>query len=152
MPTVTPFLWYDADLEEPIAYYEAIFPDLVVLHRGPGPDGTTFNATIEIYGQKLIMLNGGPQHAGFQESFSLLVSVESQGEVDDLWTQLTQDGGEEGRCGWLKDRYGLSWQIIPEQLGSLIGGDDPVRSQQALEAMFQMNKLDIATLRAAYDR
>jgi predicted 3-demethylubiquinone-9 3-methyltransferase (glyoxalase superfamily) len=151
MTTVTPFLWYDADLAEPLAYYASVFPSMQVVERSPGPDDSVAGATIELFGQRLTLLNGGPAHAGFMESFSLLVAVEMQGEIDELWSGLTADGGEEGRCGWLKDRYGLSWQIVPDRLGSLIGGPDPQRAKQALDAMLQMNKLCIEELQAAYD-
>ncbi len=98
------------------------------------------------------MLNGGPVHAGFTESISMFVTVETQDEVDDLWDRLTADGGEAGRCGWLKDHYGLSWQIVPSVLGSLLGSSDRTRAGQAHEAMMTMDKLDIAELQAAYDR
>jgi predicted 3-demethylubiquinone-9 3-methyltransferase (glyoxalase superfamily) len=99
-----------------------------------------------------MLLNGGPIHAGFTESISLFVSVESQEEIDDLWERLTVRGGEPGRCGWLKDRYGLSWQIVPTVLGTLLGSSDRIRAQQATDAMMQMGKLDTAALQAAYDR
>lgn len=152
MTTVTPFLWYDADLAEPIAYYASVFPSMKVVDQREGPDGKLFTATIDLFGQQLMLLNGGPEHAGFKECFSLFVSVETQDEIDDLWSRLTSDGGEESRCGWLKDRYGLSWQIVPDRLGGLLGGPDPRRARQALDAMLQMNKLQIDELQAAYDR
>ncbi|HTD49441.1 MAG TPA: VOC family protein [Acidimicrobiia bacterium] len=153
MPTITPFLWFDVDLAEPIAFYLSIFPDAA----GPDAlrerdDGPIFTATIELCGQQLMLLNGGPVHAGFTESVSLFVTVETQDEIDDLWERLTADGGETGRCGWLKDRFGLSWQIVPTVLGSLLGSRDRTRAQQATDAMMQMDKLDIAALQAAYDR
>ncbi len=151
MTTVTPFLWYDANLAEPLAYYASIFPTLQVLDRSDGPDGSVFVATIELFGQRLTLLNGGPAHAGFAESFSLLVAVSSQHEIDELWDRLTAEG-EEGQCGWLKDRYGLSWQIVPEHLGSLIGGPDPERAGRAMQAMLQMRKLRIDELEAAYNQ
>ena len=99
-----------------------------------------------------MLLNGVPPDAGFTESISLFVSVETQDEIDDLWERLTEDGGEPGRCGWLKDRYGLSWQIAPNMLGTLLGSSDRNRAQQATDAMMEMGKLDIAALQAAYDR
>ncbi len=154
MPTITPFLWFDTDLAEPIAYYQSIFPDTAAASDATqaAPDGPVFMATIELCGQQLMLLNGGPHHAGFDESISLFVSVDSQDEVDDLWGRLTADGGEPGRCGWLKDRYGLSWQIVPTVLGSLLGSPDRSRAQQAQDAMMEMDKLDIAALQAAFDR
>jgi predicted 3-demethylubiquinone-9 3-methyltransferase (glyoxalase superfamily) len=153
MPTITPFLWFDSDLAEPIAYYTSIFPDPSSPAVGPrGDAGPTFAATIELCGQQLMLLNGGPAHAGFTESISMFVSVDSQEEIDELWVKLTANGGEPGRCGWLKDRYGLSWQIVPTALGTLLGSSDRVRAQQATDAMMTMDKLDIESLQAAYDR
>jgi predicted 3-demethylubiquinone-9 3-methyltransferase (glyoxalase superfamily) len=151
MTTVTPFLWFDCNLAEPLAYYAAVFPSMEVVEHNVGPDDTISGATIELFGQRISLLNGGPALAGFKESFSLLVAVATQGEIDELWSGLTADGGEEGRCGWLEDRYGLSWQIVPDRLGSWLGGPDPRRAKQALDAMLQMNKLRIDELEAAYD-
>ncbi len=153
MPTITPFLWFDVDLADPIAFYTSIFPDaarpdaLVSANDGP-----IFTAAIELCGQQLLLLNGGPVHAGFTESISLLISVETQDEIDDLWERLTANGGEPGRCGWLKDRFGLSWQVVPTVLGSLLGSSDRTRAQQAIDAMMRMDKLDVAALQTAYDR
>jgi predicted 3-demethylubiquinone-9 3-methyltransferase (glyoxalase superfamily) len=153
MPSITPFLWFDADLAEPIAFYRSIFPDSASPDVHPrADDGPIFSTTIELCGQKLMLRNGGPVHAGFTESISLFVSVDTQSEIDDLWEKLTADGGEPGRCGWLKDRYGMSWQVVPDILGSLLGSSDRTRAQQATDAMMQMGKLDIAALQAAYDR
>ena len=153
MPSITPFLWFNSDLAEPIAFYTSIFPE-VTSSDAPPPvdDGPIFAATIELCGQRLMLLNGGPAHAGFTESISLFASVDTQREIDDLWERLTADGGEPGRCGWLKDRYGLSWQVVPAVLGSLLGSPDRAQAQQATDAMMQMDKLDIAALQAAYDR
>ncbi len=150
MTSITPFLWFDTDLAEPISFYTSIFPDSAT--PAITSEGPIFTATIELCGQQLLLLNGGPEHAGFTESISLFVSVETQVEIDDLWERLTADGGEPGRCGWLKDRYGLSWQIVPSALGSLLGSPDRTRAQQAQEAMLQMGKLDLGVLQAAFDR
>ncbi len=152
MPSITPFLWFDADLAEPIAFYTSIFPDAASPAAGTAGDGPVYTATIELCGQRLMLLNGGPALAGFTGAISLFVGVETQAEVDDLWERLTADGGEPGQCGWLKDRYGLSWQVVPNVLGSLLGSADRGRAQQATDAMLQMGKLDIAALQAAYDR
>jgi len=153
MPSITPFLWFDSDLAEPIEFYTSIFPDAASPQVGhSADDGPIVTATIELWGQPLMLLNGGPFHAGFTEAISLFVSVDTQEEIDDLWQRLTANGGEPGRCGWLKDRYGLSWQIVPALLGSLLGSADRDRAQQATDAMMQMDKLDIAALQAAYDR
>jgi predicted 3-demethylubiquinone-9 3-methyltransferase (glyoxalase superfamily) len=150
--TMTPFLWFDADLAEVVAYYVDAIPSAVVLDRSEGPNTSIHAATLELFGQRVILFNGGPVHAGFSGSCSFMVTVATQEEVDALWTRLTADGGEAGRCGWLKDRYGLSWQIVPDRLGELLGGPDPVRAAQALEAMLTMSKLSIDALQAAYDR
>ena len=153
MLSITPFLWFDTDLAEPIAFYTSIFPDAASPElRRSAEEGPIFAATIELCGQRLMMLNGGPVHAGFTESISLFVSVETQVEIDDLWRRLIDDGGEPGRCGWLKDRYGLSWQVVPSLLGTLIGSADRTRAGQAMDAMMQMDKLDMAALQAAFDR
>ena len=149
MPSITPFLWFDTDLAEPISYYRSIFGDVGVPEAAD--DGPIFMATIELCGQRLHLLNGGPAHAGFTETISLFVSVDTQDEVDELWDRLTADGGEPSQCGWLKDRYGLSWQIVPTILGTLLGSPDRARAQQAQEAMMGMSKLDIAGLQAAFD-
>ena len=153
MLSITPFLWFDTDLAEPIEFYTSIFADAAsaAVHRA-ADEGPIFTATIELCGQQLILMNGGPVHAGFTEAISLFVSVETQEAIDDLWERLTANGGEPGRCGWLKDRYGLSWQIVPTVLGTLLGSPDRTRAQQAIEAMMQMDRLDIALLQAAYDR
>ena len=152
MPSITPFLWFDGNVAEAVEFYKSVFADAKVheLTR-PNADGPVVSATVELYGQQLMLLDGGPAHAGFTETISMFVQVDSQEEVDHLWGKLT-GGGEESRCGWLKDRFGLSWQIVPSLLGSLLGSSDRVRAQQAMDAMLQMNKLDIAALQAAYDR
>jgi predicted 3-demethylubiquinone-9 3-methyltransferase (glyoxalase superfamily) len=153
MPSITPFLWFDRDLVEPITFYTEIFPDAVPPDvRRSVDDGPIFSAAIELCGQRLMLLNGGPIHAGFTESISLFVSVDTQEEIDDLWVRLTASGGEPGRCGWLKDQYGLSWQMVPAVLGTLLGSSDRTRARQATDAMMQMGKLDIAVLQAAYGR
>jgi predicted 3-demethylubiquinone-9 3-methyltransferase (glyoxalase superfamily) len=152
MLSITPFLWFDIDLVEPITFYTSIFPDTASPDVRTVDDGPIFTATIELCGQRLMLLNGGPVHAGFTESISFYIGVETQEEIDDLWERLTANGGEPGRCGWLKDRYGLSWQVVPTVLGTLLGSSDRIRAQQATDAMMQMGKLDTAALQAAYDR
>jgi predicted 3-demethylubiquinone-9 3-methyltransferase (glyoxalase superfamily) len=153
MPSITPFLWFDTDLSEPIAFYTSIFPDAAVPDaQSDDNDGPISTATLTLCGQKLFLLNGGPFHAGFTESISMFVSVDTQDEIDDLWQRLTAQGGEPGRCGWLKDRFGLSWQVVPSVLDSLFGSPDRIRAQQAIDAMMTMDRLDIAALQAAYDR
>ncbi len=153
MATITPFLWFDIDLSEPIAFYSSIFPDAspTEAHAVPGAD-PIFSATVTLCGQEIMMLNGGPAHAGFSESISFFVSVDTQQEIDDLWERLSSGGGTTGRCGWLKDRFGLSWQIVPTALGRLLGSPDRHRGQAVMAAMLAMDRLDIAVLQAAHDR
>ena len=149
MQTITPFLWFDNNLEEAMAFYTAIFKDSEILNvsRG-GPDGPVFSATFRLNGQSFMALNGGPMYK-FTEALSLFVSVETQAEVDYLWDALLV-GGEPSQCGWLKDKFGLSWQIIPTALGELMGDPDPVKSQRVMQAMLKMVKLDIQGLRDAH--
>lgn len=156
MQTLTPYLWFDNNAEEAIDLYKSIFDSVEVQNLSrygegmPMPAGTLMTASLEINGQSFIFLNGGPQFK-FSEAVSFLVNCETQEEVDRLWSKLTADGGEEGRCGWLKDRFGLSWQIIPRQLSVLMGDPDPVKAQRVAMAMFQMQKIDIAALQRAFD-
>ena len=151
MPSITPFLWFDTDLAEPIKFYMSVFPN-AVSNADPLDGGPIYSAGIELCGQQLTLFHAGPPPASFNESVSLFVSVDTQDEIDDLWEKLTANGGEPGNCGWLKDRFGLSWQVVPTALGSLLGASDRTRAQQATEAMMQMSKLNIAELQAAYDR
>ena len=160
MPTkqkITTFLWFDGDAEEAVHFYLSIFQDSKILAEsrwgegGPFPKGTLMTANFQLAGQEFIALNGGP-HYHFTEAISLLVGCETQGEVDELWEKLCAGGGEPGQCGWLKDKYGLSWQVIPTVLGKMLGDKDPVRAKRVAEAMMQMEKLDIRRLQAAYDK
>ena len=154
MSTITPFLWFDDDAEEAMNFYVEVFGDAKVgeVSRygdgGPGPAGTVMSATFELRGQQFMVLNGGPGFP-FTEAISFFVPCETQEEVDDLWEKLTA-GGEESRCGWLKDKFGLSWQIIPNALPELLNDPDPVKSQRVMQAMLQMGKIDIEGLRRAY--
>lgn len=148
MATITPFLWFDNNLQEALVYYQSVFPDSrVVNSSSAGPDGPIFMATFELNGQQFMGLNGGPQF-NFSEAISMFVSVDTQDEVDALWSQLSA-GGSTSQCGWLKDRFGLSWQIVPTALGRLLGDPDPERSGRVMQAMLQMTKLVIADLEAA---
>jgi predicted 3-demethylubiquinone-9 3-methyltransferase (glyoxalase superfamily) len=149
MLTVTPFLWFDTQAEEAMQLYTSVFKNSKVLavHRA---QGRVMSVEFEIEGQRVMGLNAGPQYK-FTEAFSFYVGCDTQAEIDDLWAKLTADGGEPGRCGWLKDKFGLSWQIIPRQLGRMIGGSDPAKSGRAVQAMLQMNKLDVAKLQQAYE-
>jgi predicted 3-demethylubiquinone-9 3-methyltransferase (glyoxalase superfamily) len=164
MQKITTFLWFDDQAEEAANLYTSVFasrpgadsgrgPSKVVNvsrygEAGPGTPGTAMTVTFQLDGQEFTALNGGPQHT-FTEAISLLVNCETQEEVDQLWASLTSEGGEEGPCGWLKDRYGLSWQIIPSRLMELLGDSDPGRAQRATQAMLQMSKIDIAALERA---
>ena len=148
MTTITPFLWLGHPLDEVVAYYSSIFDGLRVDDEQRMPDGSLLTATVTIAGQRIGLLSGGPEVPP-SEAFSLMVSVETQEEVDRYWDALTADGGEESQCGWLKDRYGISWQIIPAALGRLIGDPDPARAGRAMQAMFAMRKIVIADLEAA---
>jgi len=163
MQKITPFLWFDDKAEEAAEHYVSVFTarrsiadgggDSKILNvarygeAGPGTPGTAMTVQFQLEGQEFTALNGGPHHT-FTEATSFLVSCATQDEVDQLWSALSE-GGEEGPCGWLKDRYGLSWQIIPEALGELLGDPDPERSSRVMQAMLQMRKIDIAGLQRA---
>ena len=150
MQSITPFLWFDNNAGEAVEYYTSIFKDSKVINSSPGPDGKVFTATFELNGQEFMALNAGPQFR-FNEAVSFMVSVETQEEVDYYWQKLTADGGEESQCGWLKDKFGLSWQIVPTALGELLGSADREKAGRAMQAMLKMQKLDIAALKAAYE-
>jgi predicted 3-demethylubiquinone-9 3-methyltransferase (glyoxalase superfamily) len=156
MKKITPFLWFDNQAEEAMNFYVSLFKNSQILSvsrygdGGPGPQGTVMTATFQLDGQEFMALNGGP-YFKFTEAISLFVNCQGQEEVDELWEKLSE-GGEEGQCGWLKDRYGLSWQIIPTALGEMLGDPDPQKSQNVMQAMLQMRKIDIAALRRAYDQ
>ena len=149
MTTITPFLWFDDNAEEAIAFYSGLFPDAKTIEENRGPDGALFYATFELAGQRIMALNAGP-HFHFTEAISLFVSVETQEEVDFYWDALTADGGEESQCGWLKDKYGLSWQIIPDALMRMQADPDREKAGRAQQAMLKMQKIVIADLEAAY--
>ncbi len=149
MLTVTPYLWFDNQAEEALNFYATVFPrmkQLSVTRMGE----QVMMAEFEIEGQKFMALNGGPMYK-FNEAVSFFVSCKSQQEIDTLWEKLTADGGEPGRCGWLKDKFGLSWQIVPAALGGLMSSGDPAKSQRVGAALMSMNKLDIAGLQKAFD-
>ena len=156
MQTITPFLTFNDQAEEAVNYYVSIFKNSRVLsvsrygEGGPGPKGSAMSVTFLLDGREYLALNGGP-HFTFTDGFSLFVSCETQEEVDELWEKLSA-GGEKGQCGWLKDKFGLSWQIIPTALGQLLGDKDPRKAQNVMQAMLQMTKIDIAALRHAYEQ
>jgi predicted 3-demethylubiquinone-9 3-methyltransferase (glyoxalase superfamily) len=154
MSKITTFLWYDGQAEEAAQFYVSLFKNASIGavsrygEAGPGKPGTAMTVSFELDGSPFTALNGGPQYK-FSEAMSLSVSCQDQAEIDHFWTKLTADGGQPGPCGWLKDRFGVSWQIVPANMPELIGGPDPARSKRAMEAMFKMSKLDIAALKAA---
>ena len=148
MATITPFLWLNHPIDEVIAYYSSVFDGVKVDDEQWMPDGSLLTATVTIAGQRIGLLSGGPEVPP-SDAFSLMVSVETQDEVDSYWNALTADGGQESQCGWLKDKYGIAWQIIPTALGRLIGDPDPARAGRAMQAMFAMRKIVIADLEAA---
>lgn len=156
MQKITPNLWFDDQAEEAAAFYVSLFQNSKIVdvarygEAGPGPAGSVMTVTFQLDGTEYTALNGGP-HFQFTEAISLLVNCESQEEVDELWEALS-DGGEIQQCGWLKDRYGLSWQIVPTVLGKLMSDPDPAKSQRVMEAMLQMKKLEIGGLEEAYQR
>jgi predicted 3-demethylubiquinone-9 3-methyltransferase (glyoxalase superfamily) len=153
MGVVTPFIWYDSEAEEAAQLYTSLIPSsrIVDVSRygaaGPGPEGSVMTVTFELDGLRITALNGGPAHP-LTEAVSFTVACETQDDVDRYWDALSA-GGEEGPCGWLKDRFGLSWQIVPNALPRLLGDPDPGRAQRAMQAMLQMKKLDVAALEEA---
>jgi predicted 3-demethylubiquinone-9 3-methyltransferase (glyoxalase superfamily) len=150
MQKITPFLWFDTQAEEAMNFYCSIFKNSKVLNVSRGPDGKAFIVSFKLDGQEFMALNAGPEFK-FNESISMYVDCEDQTEVDYLWNALTADGGEESMCGWLKDKYGLSWQIVPQQLGKLMGDPDPEKSNRVRDAMLKMQKIVVADLQKAYD-
>jgi predicted 3-demethylubiquinone-9 3-methyltransferase (glyoxalase superfamily) len=154
MQKITPFLWFDGKAEEAANFYTSIFKDSKILHiarygeAGPGPKGTVMVATFQLEGQQFMALNGGP-HYTFSPAISFFVDCETQAEVDELWEKLTAGGGEV-QCGWLRDKFGVSWQIIPRTLMELMQDKDPVKSQRVFKAMMGMIKIDIEGLQRAY--
>jgi predicted 3-demethylubiquinone-9 3-methyltransferase (glyoxalase superfamily) len=156
MQRITPFLWFDTQAEEAAKHYVSIFKNsrMVGVTRygeaGPGPRGSVMTVTFELGGQRFIALNGGP-HFKFTEAISFSVDCKTQDEVDELWRRLSE-GGEEGQCGWLTDKYGLSWQINPTVLGEMLSDPDPKKAKRVMEAMLKMKKIDIARLKQAYDQ
>jgi len=150
MKKITPFLWFDTEAEEAMNFYVSVFKNSKVHNISRGPDGKAFTVSFELDGQEFMGLNAGPQFK-FNEAISIFVNCEDQAEVDELWAKLTANGGEESMCGWLKDKFGLWWQIIPKQLGELMGDPDPVKAQRVTQAMLQMQKIIVADLESAYN-
>jgi predicted 3-demethylubiquinone-9 3-methyltransferase (glyoxalase superfamily) len=150
MQKITTFLWFDNNAEEAVNFYCSLFDNSKILSKMPGPDGKILSLTFQLAGQQYIALNGGPMFK-FTEAVSLLVNCDTQEEIDDKWGKLTADGGEESMCGWLKDKYGLSWQITPPQLLKMMSDSDREKAGRVMQAMMQMKKIDLRKLQAAYE-
>jgi predicted 3-demethylubiquinone-9 3-methyltransferase (glyoxalase superfamily) len=156
MQKITPFLWFDGNAEEAMNFYVSVFKNAKIVsvrrygEAGPGPKGSVMTGTFQIEGQEFYALNGGPQFK-FTPAISLFVNCQTQEEVDELWEKLSA-GGHDQQCGWLTDRFGLSWQIIPSILGKLLGDSNPVKANNVMQAMLRMKKIDIKALNEAYDR
>lgn len=150
MKSLTPFLWFDDDVEEAIGFYSSLFPDAKVHGMTRSPDGNVLMAEFELAGQQVKALNGGPQFP-HTEAFSFFVECEGQAEVDHYWEALTADGGKESQCGWLKDRFGLSWQVVPVEFLDMVSGGTPEQVGRVMGAMQAMQKMDVAAFRAAYE-
>jgi predicted 3-demethylubiquinone-9 3-methyltransferase (glyoxalase superfamily) len=155
MQKITPYLWFDDKAEEAMNFYISVFKNSKVVsvtrygEAGPGPKGTVMFANFQLDGQDFFALNGGPLFS-FTEAISFFVNCETQQEVDEIWEKLSA-GGQKSRCGWLKDKYGLSWQIIPKVLSEMLRDKDPEKSKRVMQAMFQMSKIEIKALKQAYD-
>jgi predicted 3-demethylubiquinone-9 3-methyltransferase (glyoxalase superfamily) len=155
MPTITPFLWFDDQAEEAAAFYVSVFPNSAILEvtrlpqETPGPKGKAMTVAFELDGKRFTALNGGP-YFQFTEAVSFYVDCADQAEIDYYWEKLTAGGGSPGQCGWLKDRFGLSWQIVPQELPHLLGDADREKAGRATQAMLKMTRLDIAALRRAH--
>jgi predicted 3-demethylubiquinone-9 3-methyltransferase (glyoxalase superfamily) len=154
MSRIAPCLWFDGTAEEAAKFYVSVFPDAKITSvsrygtGGPFPAGTALMVEFDLGGQRFQALNGGPNYT-HSPAISLSISARDAAEVDHYWNALTRNGGSEGRCGWLKDRFGVSWQVVPEGLGSVVSDPDPARARRAMQAMMQMKKLDLAAMRAA---
>jgi len=156
MQKITPFLWYDGNAEEAVNFYVSVFKNSKVVSfarygdAGPGPKGSVMTAAFQLEGQDFVALNGGPQFK-FTPAISFVVNCETQQEVDELWEKLSA-GGRKDRCGWLQDKFGVSWQIVPTILSKLLQDKDPEKSKRVMQAMMQMDKIDIGRLKQAYEK
>ena len=155
MQKITPFLWFDNQAEEAMNFYVSIFKNSKVGNvtrcgdAGPGPKGTVTSVTFQLDGQEYTAFDGGPSFT-FTEAFSFVATCETQEEIDEVWARLTEGGGEQGPCGWLKDRFGMSWQVVPSALGQMMGDSKSGNPAKVMEALLKMRKLDLATLERAY--
>jgi predicted 3-demethylubiquinone-9 3-methyltransferase (glyoxalase superfamily) len=154
MPKITPFLWFDDQAEEAVGFYLSVFPRSRILdtarhgEAGPGPAGSVMTIRFVLDGTEFVALNGGPAHYGFDESVSFVIDCPGAADVDHYWEKLSE-GGEEIACGWLRDRYGVCWQVVPSELATVLGDPDPERATRAMQAMMTMKKLDIQAMKEA---
>ena len=157
MPSITPYLWFDDQAEEAATFYTSVFDDARILEfsryaeNGPKPPGTAMVVVFELQQQRFMALNAGPEFK-FTEAISFLINCDDQSEVDRYWAALTANGGQPGQCGWLKDKYGMSWQVVPKQLAELLQDKDPGRASRVMQSMMQMTKIDVHELRRAADQ
>lgn len=150
MQKISPFLWFNNQAEEAANFYISVFPNSKMLSTMPGPKGTVMGCSFELSGQKFMALNGGPEFK-FSEAVSFYVDVDTQEEIDGFWSKLTLNGGQESQCGWLKDKYGLSWQIIPKSLTQMLGDPNREKAGRAMQAMLKMKKIIISDLKKAFE-
>ncbi len=151
MQKITPFLWFEKEADEAMKFYASLFADAEIIDEQRLPDGSLMTGTIRLAGQTIMVLNGRPESQKFTEAFSLFVSCADQAEVDRLWSALTADGGAESMCGWLKDRFGLSWQIIPTAMMEMFGAPDREAAGRAMQSMMKMKRIDVAEMRSAFE-
>src|SRR5262245_39834381 len=149
MPTITPFLWFDTQAEEAMNFYASIFKRSKVISVNRVQD-KVMSVQFELEGQRFMALNAGPMYT-FSEAISFFVACDTQNDIDELWSKITAGGGAPSRCGWLKDKFGLSWQIVPNKLGQMLGDKDPAKAGRVMNTMMQMEKLDLQRLQDAYD-
>jgi predicted 3-demethylubiquinone-9 3-methyltransferase (glyoxalase superfamily) len=150
MQKITPFLWFNNNAEEAATFYVSIFKNSRIVNKMPGPNGIVMGISFVLDGQEFQAINGGPKFT-FTEAISMFIKAETQEEIDELWEKLSE-GGEKSRCGWLKDKYGLSWQVVPPILGQLLSDKDPVKANRVMMAMLKMEKINIQALKQAYDQ
>lgn len=150
MQTITPFLWFDGNAEEAATFYASVFKNSKIVSKSPGPDGKPMVVSFQLDGQAFVGLNGGPMFK-FTEAVSFSIKAETQEEIDYFWGKLSSGGGQESRCGWLKDKFGLSWQVVPPVLGQLMGDKDAAKAGRVMQALMKMDKIIIADLKKAYE-
>jgi predicted 3-demethylubiquinone-9 3-methyltransferase (glyoxalase superfamily) len=150
MQKITPYLWFDTQLEEAMKFYTSVFKNSEIVDMQSGPDGKPFTGKFVLDGVEFMAMNAGP-YFKFNEAISLYIKCKDQAEVDYFWEKLTADGGEESQCGWVKDKFGVSWQVIPDALPEYVAGSDPEGAQRAMQAMLKMRKIIVEDLKKAYE-